>query len=216
MSPEQQFWWNWWVNLGVAIGTLLAVLVALFGDRFRANFFPPRLKIKLLETGGEKTILTHSNAGVMEHVDDVRYFHLQVWNERRWSAANGVQVFLTRLDEPGPNNQLQVAWVGNVPLRWRDQEVVPLTQTIGAAKDCDFCMVGRKDGLSLMPLILPNNLSAHRQGKCRFVARLQARSNEADSEVMRIEVAWDGVWEDSDTEMRRHLVVSELGSEHVK
>ena len=28
-----QFWWNWWVSLAVAIGTIGAVLVALFSAR---------------------------------------------------------------------------------------------------------------------------------------------------------------------------------------
>ena len=211
MTPEQQFWWNWVVNLGVAVGTLLTVGVALFGEQLRAKVFPPRLKLKLLRKEGEKTQL-RSNLGVV--VDDVRYFHLQVWNERRWSPAEQVQVYLTRLAEPGPSDELQVTWVGNVPLRWRDQEVVPLLQTVGAAKDCDFCMVQKKEGtLSLMPLLVPNNLNARRQGKCRFVAWLQVRSNQADSEVIRIQVAWDGLWEDGDTEMKRHLVVERLGPE---
>jgi hypothetical protein len=214
MTPGQQFWWNWAVRLAAAIGTFLAVLVALFGQQFRAKRFPPRLKLKLLEKGGEKTTLTaRSDDGTVRNIDDVRYFHLRLWNERRWSTAEGVQVFLTRLDEPGPDNQLRVTWLGNVPLRWRDQEFVPVLQTIGAAKDCDFCMIGKRSGLSLMPLLLPNNLPAHRPGKCRVVAWLQARSNQADSEIVRIEIAWDGLWVDGDFEMQQHLVIKELGPE---
>jgi hypothetical protein len=34
------FWWNWWLHLAVAVGTIGAVLVALFGQAFRAKFFP--------------------------------------------------------------------------------------------------------------------------------------------------------------------------------
>jgi hypothetical protein len=120
-------------------------------------------------------------------------------------------VFLTGIEELGPNSRYQIMWVGNVPMRWRDQEVVPVTQTIGAPKDADFCMVSRQNNLvSLMPLIAPNNLTVHRQGPCRFAARLQVRSDEADSEDLRIEVAWDGVREDGDVEMGRHLRVDEL------
>jgi|SRR5882762_10391459 len=112
-----------------------------------------------------------------------------------------------------PDGQPRIDWLGNVPMRWRDQEVVPLAQTVGAAKDADFLMVQRTEGkVSLMPLLVPNNLRAQRTGGCRFVARLQARSEQVDSDVLRIQVAWDGVWEDGDTEMQMHLVVAPAAS----
>jgi hypothetical protein len=61
---------------------------------------------------------------------------------------------------------------------------------------------------------MPNNLNAsNRHGKCTFVVSLQARSNQADSEVKRIQVSWDDHWEDGDTEMQQHLEVTELGSQ---
>jgi len=213
VNPDQQFWWTWWVRLASAVFTLLAVIVALDGEKLRARWFPPILKLRILRKEGEKAPITRLNQqGVAQHVDDSRYYHLRVWNERRWSPAEQVQVFLTRLYEPGPGDEPQLAWVGNVPLRWRDQEFVPLLQTVGAAKDCDFCMVLKNGGtLSLMPVILPNSLNARRQGSCRFIVWVQARSNQADSQEIRIEVAWDGLWEDGDTEMQRHLDVKILG-----
>jgi hypothetical protein len=215
VNQYQQFWWNWWVNLAVAIGTLLTVAVALFGETIRALLLPPRLRLKLLRQGGERTTLTHRNLGVVETIDEVRYYHLHIWNERRWSQAKEVQVYLTRLEEPGPDGDLQIVWFGNVPMRWRDQEFVPILRTIGAVADCDLCRVGRRTGLSLMPLIMPNSLEpfAHRNQRCRLVASLQARSNQADSDVVRIEISWDGLWEEGDTEMQRHLVIKELQPE---
>lgn len=207
MSPEQQFWWNWWVNFGVAIGTLLAVVVALFKEQLQARFLPPRLRLKLLRKEGEKTQLKTESGQV---VDDVRYYHLQVWNKRRRSPADQVKVYLVRIDEPGPSGKLQQVWVGNVPIRWRDQEFLPPFQTVGAAKDCDFFMVRKKEkALTLMPQFAPNNLKVVREGKCRFAAWLQIRSNEVDSAVMSIEVSWDGLWEDGDAEMLKHLEVGE-------
>jgi hypothetical protein len=58
VNPDQQFWWNWWINLAVAVATFLAAMVALFGRQFRTRVFPPQLKMKLLEEYGEKTIAT--------------------------------------------------------------------------------------------------------------------------------------------------------------
>lgn len=50
-----QFWWNWWVSLTVAAGTIGAVIVALFGQAFRAKFFPAKLKLDLVSADGELT-----------------------------------------------------------------------------------------------------------------------------------------------------------------
>jgi hypothetical protein len=211
MTPDQQFWWNWSVGLAGAAANLLVVLVALFGERFWSWKFPPKLRIKLLEQYGEKTVAVGQQPNGLPIHNDVRFFHLQVWNERRrWSPAHNAQVFLTSIEEEGPDGRDQVVWVGNVPMRWRDQEVVPVTQTIGAHKDADLLMVGKQSLLlSLMPLIAPNNLPVNRQGACKFKAHFQVRSDEGDSEDFRVKVAWDGTWEDGDLEMRNHLIVKE-------
>jgi hypothetical protein len=42
MPDPSSFWWNWWINAAVAVATFLAVLVALFGQAFRAKFFPAK------------------------------------------------------------------------------------------------------------------------------------------------------------------------------
>ena len=197
------------MNVGIAAGTILAVLVALFGEQLKAKFLPPKLRINLRDQRGEKTILARSSpSGTVEHLDDVRYFHVRISNQRRTSPAHGVQVYLTTIQEPKLNGYFQTVWVGEVPLQWRDQQVNTITQTIGADKDCDFCMVRKEERtLYLLPLVVPNNLNARRKGACSFVASLQARSNEADSETVHIEVKWDGRWEDNDIEMQQHLVV---------
>jgi hypothetical protein len=40
-----------------------------------------------------------------------------------------------------------------------------------------------------------------------FVPLLQTVGS---AEVLRLQVSWDGLWEDGDTEMQRHLVIKEL------
>jgi len=39
---------------------------------------------------------------------------------------------------------------------------------------------------------------------------LPARSTEANSSITAFRIAWDGDWEDGDTEMARHLVIEQL------
>jgi hypothetical protein len=204
MNPD--FWWNWWVQFAVALGTIGAVVTALWAAMRQPD--RPLLKMKVLRDEGERTFL---NSG-----EDVRNYHLKVWNEHRsTSLATRVQVYLTLLEETNKLNgdlldgDLQKVWHGNLPLRWRDQEFVPRFQKLGSAKDADLCIIRKQGELSLLPLFMPNNLKpyADRKGACRLILSLQARSNQADSEIVRIEIWWDGMWADGDGELKEHLRV---------
>jgi hypothetical protein len=202
MCPESQFWWNWWVNFAVAAGTLFLAAIALFGDKLRARFFPPRLELKIKSKEGEKTQLTDQNG---KFLDDTRYYYIVVSNRRRWSPAAQTQVFITRLEVYGHSGDLQAKWFGDIPVRWRNQEFVPLVRTIGPDTDCDFCRVEKKGLLVLMPLVPANNFPAVWQDEGKFVVTLQARSDVADSQIFRVRVAWDGQWDDGVEEMKQHF-----------
>lgn len=211
MSDEHHFWLNWFVNVGVAIGTFAVALVALFGEYFRSKFFPPQLQLRLLRPEGEKTCVRLSSFGeeeVKERWEDARYYHLNVVNLRRWSPATQVQVFLMRVEEPGPDGEPQVAWSGDVPIRWRHQEVFPPARTVGPSADCDLCSVSKGKWLKIHPLVVPTNLNACRREKTILFVSLQARSNQADSPIIRVQISWDGSWEDGNQEMKRHLTVT--------
>jgi hypothetical protein len=183
----------------VAVGTLLAVVVALYVAMRKPK--PPLLRLKVLREEGEGTEL---NSG--EHV---RYYHLEVWNDERSSTATRVQVYLTLLEELKHGGWEQV-WRGNLPLRWRDQDFVPKFQKLGSARDCDLCVIGQHSGLSLEPPFWPNSLrrfAYQRNRECTLMLSLQARSNQADSEVIRIQIHWDGIWARDDSDIQEHLQV---------
>jgi hypothetical protein len=209
MSPDEQFWWNWLVSVAVAVGTIGTVIAALFGNILRTKFFPPRLEVHLRDAAGEFTPVR--NLTTLAHVDDARYYHLRVLNRRRRLAPADVQTFLIRIEEPGPDGSLRVSWSGELPFRCRDQEHYPVIRTIGPPVDYDLCAVFNQDRrLTLLPLYQPFSLPIERRQACRFVATFQARSGVADSDMVRLQIAWDGRWADGSTEMRGHLVVGEL------
>ncbi len=227
MSFDSQFWWNWWVNAATALGTVGTVVVALVGKRFLSKVFPPRLALELRVPEGEPgriRNLSFEQSEPRERWEDARYYHLRVSNKRRWSPAHNVQVFLVRMEEPGPDGDLQLTWIGDVPMRWRNQEYFPVTRTIGAPADCDLCGVarGRRNDageevrLDLLPLIIPYSLNARRQERSLMVLSLQARSEQADTGILRVQIAWDGRWEDGAQEMQRHLVVRVLDEQEAR
>ena len=129
--------------------TLLQLLAALLCGGLGGAVFtwytnrpfrrPPVLQLRLLREEGEKGKIKHPDGSF----EDARYYHVRVSNtRRRWSPATDAQVVLIRMEEPGPDGAFQVTWVGDVPMRWRNQESSPLTRTIGHEADCDLCCVG--------------------------------------------------------------------------
>jgi len=211
-SESTQFWWNWWVQLGVSLGTIAAALVALFGAAWRAKFFPPILRLALLRPDGEKTPVRldpPSATGAPSRMEDARFFHLSVKNERRWSPAHEVQVFLTRIESPGSDGSMTIEWLGSLPMRWRHQEVFPLTRVVGPTAECDLLGVVKGKFVELHALIAPYNLQTRRPSPTHFIATFEARSSEANSPPLRIEVHWDGAWHDGDREMKRHFSIRE-------
>lgn len=54
MDQTVAFWLNWGVQLLVALGTIGAVLAALFGKWFAGKVFPPKLRVWLENEDGER------------------------------------------------------------------------------------------------------------------------------------------------------------------
>ncbi len=212
MCPEAKFWLTFAVSAFAALATFLAAAVALFGRSLMILWFPPVLRMKLLKDNGELTLAVRAINENLSEDEKVRIFHLRVWNARRIQVAHNVRVFLTAIEERGPDDQWYPLWEGNVQMRWKDQEVTPLAQEIGSPCDCDLFMVHKDRKLiSLMTLITPNNLKSIWTGESRFIMRLQARSTEKDSAEIRLKISWDGLWEDGELEMMtKHLKIEVL------
>jgi len=207
MTPLSEFWWNWAIQVVAATGTLLAVLVALFGEKMKAALFKPRLELSLVAARGESTIATLIAPDGTTRSESTRMYHLRVRNAVTWPAATQVQVLLVRLEEFGPDGLPQVKWTGDVPMRWRHQEIYPLLRTIGAQADCDLLSLVKSKWLELCPVIVPNNLPTRFSEKADLIVSLQARSTEVSSPVLSVRVSWDGKWNDGEIEMTQHLKV---------
>jgi hypothetical protein len=220
MSAEAQFWLDWWVKVASAVFTLLAVLVALFGNWLRAWLFPPVLQISLANPHGErveaKIYSTTISAGANYPPEPIktietRWYHIRVENRRRLTPATQVQVILLQVEEPNASGTYAARWAGAIPMRWRHMEVDPTTaRTIGSPQEVDLLGVSEEKQLGLQPLLTPSPLDklALRNGSCRMRVVLQARALEKDSNILTVEIAWDGAWHAEPGEMARHLGVT--------
>ncbi len=214
MTPDCQFWWDWWVKALAAAGTLGAVVVALFRDWIRGwSFLAPQLSIGLKNSKGEFTErqITEGGEITAQHIGS-RWYHIEVKNQRRWSPASGVRLCLLRFEEPNAADQFETTWTGEMPFQWRDGQLGALMPDLSRQIDSDLCSVtNMPDGpiLELHPIIRRFSVPTkwrHCRVKCALT--FQAVSLLVDSNRLRIEIAWDGQWADGKDEMARHLVIT--------
>ena len=208
---DAQFGWTLFINTMVAVGTIGSVVAALFGNILRAKMLPPKLRFNLVNPAGEKNTAKDRETG--EDISAVRYYHLRIDNlNRRWTPATSLALHLVRLDVRRPDGTFGPEWVGDAPVRCRDQELYPLRQVVGRSIQYDLCSVMKDPVLALYlhPIAAPNNLTWQWAGACQFIASLQAKSTEVDSDIARVRVSWDGQWEEGEKEMLNHLQVELL------
>jgi len=195
------------IGLGalVAVGTIGAVIVALFHDYLKPR---PRISMKVLDTQGH-LVPVSSQQG--DEPSEARYFHLKVTNTRRGTRANGVQIFLTHIQKKGPDDRYSTYWVGDLPMRWRHQEVHPLQRVVGPDLDCDLCSVHKDGPVRLETLLVPGEFQREYfpGPNIDVVLTFQARSIEVDSKFYHVRIAWDGKWPDQSV-ISTHLVVDEI------
>jgi hypothetical protein len=201
---HSQFVLSMIVNGFVAVGTVGAVIVALFFDHLRAKFWPPTLNVSLLSDEGEKVDFD-GGTGV-----EGRFYHLRIENGRRWSPATSVGLHLLRFEKRGVDGNFEPEWAGDVQIRCRNQWLYSLQREIGSPVDYDICSVksGQNPELQIYPIVRPNNLTVARSGGWEFVAWFQAKSTQVDSRIIGIQVLWDGAWHSGDKEMKTHLKIT--------
>lgn len=59
-------------------------------------------------------------------------------------------------------------------------------------------------------LITPNVPDTTYRDNCSIVCTFQARGINVDSNIIKIEIAWDGQWNDDTSKMKNHMVVKEI------
>ena len=189
----------------VALGTITVAIVAIWGDLLRSKLASPRLNISLDSPEGDPTKYSDGR--------NLRYYHLLVKNNRTWSTAKNVIVHITLLERPGPDGEWQAAmYSGPVPLVWQFGQYYSGLPSIGRERICDFGRIVEGSGFELKTQFRPNNFDCTVVAGQKARVHLQAVADNAQSNILLLEVAWDGKWALGAKEMASHLIVKEVSS----
>ncbi len=211
-SLDLGFWLSWSVQFAAAVGTVGAVVVALFGERIREWLWPARLAISIAEPDGELT--EHRNQNFPDQPGPAaRYWHLRLSNQTssRTGIARGMQLNLASMATPGPDGRFTARWNGSIPIPCKYQICRPLEHDVGPPIDFDiFCiyLVGTVPTLKLLPMIVPANLQSSFVGTTKIQLTVQPLGPEHIGRRYQVTVSWDGQWSAAASEMAAHLKVA--------
>jgi len=212
---------NWWVQAAVAFATFLVAFIALFGDQLKRRYFPPVLTLELKSKPGEPIELSlHDPINDTVKKAKGRYFHLSVANNG-WSIATNAGIYLTSIMLRGVGGDWHQTWNGDAPLSWRNGALYPLLREIGAtAIDADFFYLVENKWLEACVVDgarsnnIPTDSEPFRPGRWRkkieMIVTVQAKSTESASSPYMYYVAWDGKWEEGDSEILRHIKIDHV------
>jgi len=195
--------WGLIIQAAVAAGTIVVVILAIWGNLIRSRFAGPKLKISLRHPQGELNYIRDGTPA--------RYYHLNVVNNRRGAQAKNVRVVLTRLLKSAPDSKLvNQTLSGPLQLTWQFPHIHPQYPTIGPDDICDLGNLIKGQNFVLTSYILPNNFMGFVSPDEKMRVEMIAIADNAESNVLCVEVFWDGLWSDDAVQMQKHLVISEV------
>ena len=183
---DLEFWWNWPVQLAIAVGTIGAVFAALFGEWFRPL---PELVIELPNRRGitRAAFVTLPNQPPDQppYQTTSRWYHVRVNNSRRaYAPARETHLYLVSIEVLNAAGIYSEQWAGAIPLQIRDRGTVLAGSTIGRPIEFDLCSVyraaaaaGTPNQFQLHPVVpLPPNVTVSTDQPYKAALTLQAGS----------------------------------------
>jgi hypothetical protein len=184
-----------------AFGTIAVAVIAIWGDWLKSKLAPQKLD---LELDPEAEAVTYANGvrGIFRH--------LKVVNLRPRIPAQQCRVMLVGLSRRDPGGGYQpVALAFPCQFTWAPMEFMPITPTVmkGQVVDLGFINENQK---SFLPKLysMPYNFQGGvgENEAMRYQVLIEAVNY--ISNILVIEVAWDGIWDFDPNVMRYHLSVN--------
>jgi hypothetical protein len=183
----------WVLEVGTAAQIVIAV-AAIWGERIRARLSRPRLQLTLRDEVGASEPREVAKLGTV----NVRYYRLEVRNPIRFSVANEVQVFITKIVMREQSGRITMQFSGASPLEWQHRELYQTTRSIGHATVAVanlFFLHSDFTQLTLSAQAAPPDVGDKRPGAQNLWITAVARGLNAESAALNIEIQWDGLTE---------------------
>lgn len=189
------------INSAGVIVAILIVIIAIWGEKIRQKWNSPDLTITIDEPTNNKT------------TNDVNgwYYRIKILNKRESSPANNVRLLLTNVYKKGPDGKwIEKKFSGPTQVMWQWPRITPLYLTIGPDQSATFgSLLESTEHIDLKLYWYPNNLNNKIFENDHTLLKFQAVSDTAVSNILIVEVAWDGKWVEGATEMEDHCIVKE-------
>jgi hypothetical protein len=102
---------------------------------------------------------------------------------------------------------------GPIRLEWQWEKSNPQFPKIGPEKTCDLGHLRRDDHFfKLKTIFHPNQYNFTVAKDERMVVGIVAQSNEVESNKLKLDISWDGIWSEDPDEMVKHMVIKPLPS----
>src|SRR6202034_1282100 len=145
---DTEFWWNWWVQVAVAIGTLALAVAAVLGDWIKSHLV--KLTIKIDNSRGVLTPTEHPMSQVVFE-SEARYYQVRVANSR-FGKVHQVYVWLLLVAEMQAG-KFHLVWTGEIPLIWQHKDYLPGARTLGGANADVVAITPHDRKLTFQPLV---------------------------------------------------------------
>jgi len=187
--------------LGIVL-TILIIIIAIWGERFRQFWNKPKIKISLDEPRFNTT-----NSGIKGW-----YYLIRISNVKKSSPANNVRLLLTRVQKKGPDgNWREKNFSGPTQVMWQWPEISPLYATVGPDERATFGFILEDTTEFKLQLYwFPNNLDKVIPPNEPTRLIFKAVSDTAESNILIIEIAWDGKWLEGILEIQEHCILKEV------
>jgi hypothetical protein len=196
--------WNLLVQSFVAIGTILAVILAIWGDLIRSVLVPPKLRLHVHNPRGTPT---QFNDG-----QKVYFYHLRVKNSRTWSPARNCHVTLRELYRRGPDQLFHpVALPVPVQFIWAPAEFTPPRIHLVTEQVLDFGTLTEHGRFTPRLAVMLNDFKGfvNPNDAVRFCLEICADGYHA-ARFQVFEVAWNGKWSENPNQMAENLQIREI------
>lgn len=185
-----------------ALGTVGAVVYALYRDLILANRRRPRLDLLFDPTGVADQVIVGTAGG-----GTAAYVRLRVANEKGKDSADEVQVIVTDVrpqdgsQEPTPVG-LPLVWVGSLPpvteasVHPGVERYIDLTHANWPAPADELAVAEKYTGTTPLELdVYPKPAGGqHILFAGKYAVRLEIVARNADATAYEIALEWDGVW----------------------